>query len=123
MPKKGSKQQFCVRGHDTFICGRDKSNSCKDCRKEDRKNGHTPHPRKPVQFCPQGHDTFVVGRWESGRCKACIQYKPKPKIIKPKPQFCPNGHDINIYGRNKHGSCNECHREYLKIYCEDNKEN
>lgn len=27
------KAQFCKHGHDTAICGRDKSNACKDCKK------------------------------------------------------------------------------------------
>jgi hypothetical protein len=29
-----SKVQFCPKGHDTFVCGRNKSRQCKDCRKE-----------------------------------------------------------------------------------------
>lgn len=35
MAKKGRpKKQFCPKGHDTFICGRDKNKHCKDCAKE-----------------------------------------------------------------------------------------
>src|ERR1700686_575327 len=37
MAKRGRpKKQFCKRGHDTFICGRNTNNSCKDCCKEKR---------------------------------------------------------------------------------------
>ena len=32
MKSKISKQ-FCLNGHDTFICGRDKSGGCKECRR------------------------------------------------------------------------------------------
>lgn len=31
---KYNKKQFCPKGHDTFICGRDKSYHCKQCKKD-----------------------------------------------------------------------------------------
>lgn len=36
MAKKLGKprKQFCVHGHDTFICGRNKQNMCNDCKKQ-----------------------------------------------------------------------------------------
>jgi hypothetical protein len=37
MPAKGFKKQFCKRGHDTSICGRNRSNHCNDCSKEFKK--------------------------------------------------------------------------------------
>lgn len=30
----GPKKQFCSKGHDTFITGRDKKGACKECKKE-----------------------------------------------------------------------------------------
>ena len=32
MPAKGFKKQFCPKGHDTFITGRDRNNSCFECK-------------------------------------------------------------------------------------------
>jgi hypothetical protein len=29
--KKGERKQFCIRGHDTFICGRGKNHTCNKC--------------------------------------------------------------------------------------------
>lgn len=31
MPVKGSHKQFCIRGHDTFLIGRDGGGNCKGC--------------------------------------------------------------------------------------------
>jgi hypothetical protein len=37
MPKKGDKQRFCNRGHDTDLCGRNPANrSCRRCQADDQ---------------------------------------------------------------------------------------
>ena len=62
------KKQFCPKGHDTFVTGRDKQGRCPQCKKE-------AHPLKrgqPLkQFCSKGHDKDIVGRYPSGGCIQC----------------------------------------------------
>jgi len=36
----GYRKQICLRGHDTFICGRNKSGGCRDCKREDQKKNN-----------------------------------------------------------------------------------
>lgn len=117
------RKQFCIRGHDTFICGRNKNRSCRNCTKEDYIKNYVPHPRSKskVQFCPKGHDTFVTGRETSGRCTICEKerYIPHPRI---KLQFCSKGHDLNILGCDSDGHCSECRRLRGITYRKRNKE-
>jgi hypothetical protein len=66
---KTHKKQFCSKGHDTFIVGRNKYGQCKKCLK-DKHPLPTGAPKK--QFCPKGHDTFICGRIKSsGQCVEC----------------------------------------------------
>jgi hypothetical protein len=60
--------QFCPKGHDTFVVGRNKNNQCNECKKHS-------WPVKEIQkqFCPKGHDTFVTGRYSGSMCKECLK--------------------------------------------------
>lgn len=68
------KVQFCSKGHDTLICGRDRHLRCVECVKIN-------HPLKRgaqfKQFCPKGHDKDVVGRARDGHCKSCVSLDRK----------------------------------------------
>ena len=55
-----NKKQFCIRNHDTFICGRWKNGSCKECTKEKRRK-YELGKRPKKQFCINGHDLSIVG--------------------------------------------------------------
>jgi hypothetical protein len=74
---KGKKlKQFCVNGHDTFICGRTKNSVCNQCvlirsRIDPIKNSSI----KPI--CKNGHDISIVGRNSDGHCNECIKIKSK----------------------------------------------
>jgi hypothetical protein len=74
--------RYCIRGHDTFLVGRDKSDECKECRRlrdqrRDperrralrRKGGRSGPPKQ--RFCNRGHDTFVMGRDANSNCNEC----------------------------------------------------
>lgn len=111
MPAKGSKKQFCNHGHNTLICGKDKTNWCNDCKKDWKNRVH----KNLKQFCPKGHDTFIVGRYQyNGMCNQCRDEEHPGFIGHPKSQFCPQKHDKNAVGRYKDGSCMECGRIYRK---------
>ena len=38
--RKGTRKQFCVHGHDTFVCGRTKQRVCKDCMTDIQKSNY-----------------------------------------------------------------------------------
>lgn len=72
--KKGERRQFCLRGHDTLLCGRYKYRQCKLCvlKIEKQKCGNKLGiPLK--QFCKYGHDISIVGRDKWGACITCIK--------------------------------------------------
>ena len=67
--KIGTKlKQFCSKGHDTFVVGRDKSKRCSQCVKEK----YIPHPLSPKLICINGHDLSILGRDNRGK-GSCIQ--------------------------------------------------
>jgi hypothetical protein len=71
---KGIKDnsQFCYKGHDVFIYGRDKGGNCIKCTHVDpSKDG------RKTQICPQGHDKDIVGRTRDGSCLVCRRVKDR----------------------------------------------
>jgi len=69
--KKGSTKQFCLRNHDTFICGRDKLHRCIQCNYE--RNRIDPSKDSTIkQICINGHDTFITGRNANYNCILCL---------------------------------------------------
>jgi len=102
--KKTQDKQFCIRGHNTFICGRDSQGKCKLCRSEKRKQTYIPHPKLVTQFCFNGHDKNIVGKTSCGACRECgnirsaIRYETKKEEILLKER---NRHNINKEQRNK----------------------
>lgn len=68
------KVQFCPRGHDTFIVGRDRHLRCIKCVQID-------HPlKRGAQFkkiCSKGHDKDIIGRASDGHCKECVSLERK----------------------------------------------
>ena len=66
--KTRRKKQFCKRGHDVFIVGRNKRHRCKACWKIEHplKRGH-----QPVKFCEEGHDRSKFGIEKGSRCGKC----------------------------------------------------
>lgn len=111
------KSQFCKHGHDTFICGRTKNRTCKECKKLAWHKSYVPHPLEPKQFCPKGHDKDVVGKYKDGKCKLCIQIRDRIDPLKDSrlKEFCCNGHNITIVGRSRWRICNECIRVANRI--------
>ena len=68
---RGPYKQFCLKGHNTFICGRDSKGACVKC-KEDWHNAHyQKHLRVLKRFCKRGHDISVVGRTKAHNCNEC----------------------------------------------------
>jgi hypothetical protein len=111
------KKQFCIRGHDTFICGRSKKRMCLDCRKENNRIDPSKNSRIK-DFCVNGHEIAVVGRYSNGTCKQCKRVAVRKSIG----QFCPKGHDTFVTGRTKSRNCIICEKERRKKYREENKE-
>ena len=106
------KKQFCVHGHDTFICGRTPNGTCKECKRIQTQKSYIPHPLQPKIICSNGHDKIVVGTYKDGKCKRCIQIRDRinPNKDSRLKDFCVNGHDISIVGRSRWRICNECIR-------------
>jgi len=123
MAARRAKKQFCIHGHDTFKCGRDKSNgTCKDCGKV--RNANKPkNPKVKQQFCKRGHDTFLPGgRNKWGNCQKCKDdYNAKLRKGRPPKQFCKYGHDTFVCGRTKNHYCNDCATLRHKAYVEKHK--
>jgi hypothetical protein len=120
--KQRPLKQFCSKGHNVLICGREKSGNCKECGREYRRKRYKPHPRIYIkkQFCLRGHNTFICGRSKSGVCKDCQKLRNKgPKQLV---QFCPKNHDTFIAGRQK-GYCIQCILENRPLQKIRNKEN
>lgn len=132
-------KQFCVHGHDTFICGRNKKGMCIQCdkerirplnkqsltykrmllkRKKKRDLFRLEHPIVKKQFCKYGHDISIVGRTKHGVCVECFRIKNRKDPTKDsrKIQFCSKGHDKDIVGRYKDGHCKKCHDEHSARY-------
>jgi hypothetical protein len=63
------RKQWCLRGHDTFLTGRDSRNSCLACRHE--RNKARSKGIYPKRYCVRGHDISIMGRYASGECKRC----------------------------------------------------
>jgi hypothetical protein len=105
---KGWKKQFCIYGHDTFICGKTKNSQCNQCIDE-RHPGSIGRPKQ--QFCSRGHDTFICGRDEWSECHLCkIKYRLEHKEEK---------RSYNEKYRQEHL---EELKEYAKIYFQINKQ-
>jgi hypothetical protein len=122
MAKKGTKpwntgkhwKQFCLRNHDTWICGRTEPNgTCKLCVLENGRKDPLVDSRKK-QFCKNGHDTFVTGRTNSN-CDICLVEYTKERYK--------NFKDI-IDARNK--AWRDEHKEEIaeanRIYRQNNRE-
>jgi hypothetical protein len=73
------KPQFCKKGHDTLVTGRDTEGRCSVCRTEWTRQRYQDivsgkrvvTPKK--QFCLNNHDTFICGRDPQGKCRQCIR--------------------------------------------------
>lgn len=67
------KVQFCPRGHDTFICGKDKWRSCNDCNHEKyrRTNKIVLRVKNIEVICVKGHNKDITGRTSDGGCLLC----------------------------------------------------
>jgi hypothetical protein len=117
----GHKKQFCVRGHDTSIVGRNEKRICNGCRKPVSLNLCPPKPKK--QFCINGHDVNIVGRdANGGGCNQCKKDRHPLPTGHPKTQFCPKGHNKDVVGRNKDGSCKKCKKESHLKWLDENKD-
>jgi len=121
IPKKGHPlKQFCLRGHDTFICGR-YIGYCNDCKEEKlAKLRKGPKPR--TRFCPKGHDKDITGRYKGNQCKICSNEYIPVTIDARIRQVCSKGHKISIVGRDPDGHCVECRRLRGIEYRQRNKE-
>lgn len=87
MAKKRKKvgrlpQQFCPKGHDTFVTGRTNgSRSCIACAIERRKNiiNNIHKIEHKKRFCINNHDTWICGRDKYSNCRDCQKER---RIIK-----------------------------------------
>jgi hypothetical protein len=83
---KRERIQYCPKGHNKDLLGRDKWGHCTACLKERHplKQGAQPgnKNKKRVRFCPKGHDKDVVGRTKNYRCKQCFLDYQKEYIRK-----------------------------------------
>lgn len=77
MATKGSKKQFCLRGHDTFVYGRTKQGACKECRREDDRIDSTVKDSRLRSICVNGHDTTICGRDTNRCCRLCSNKSAK----------------------------------------------
>jgi hypothetical protein len=50
MPAKGYRKQFCPKGHDTFVVGRDKNGYCKQCNIEGARTQYKNNPGKAKEY-------------------------------------------------------------------------
>lgn len=112
-------KQFCPKGHDTFICGRNTQGRCRECDNINNRQRYEPHPRVKKQFCVNGHDTFICGRDLSGTCKDCvndrnIEYmETHPEEIKIQKHEYYEDNKEELSAKNK--EYQEKHREEIKI--------
>lgn len=53
--------QFCIKGHDTFICGRSKQYTCKDCMKVNRAKWEQLHPGRNKELSIESHLRLKFG--------------------------------------------------------------
>lgn len=123
MPAKGSRKQFCVNGHDTFVVGRTKSNGCKKClsdfnkqRKLDIKEGRLVVISKN-QFCRNGHDTFICGRDKNGYCAECnrLAHHKNLRETNLKRSFGISLADYNKMFQEQNGLCLGCYRHQSQL--------
>jgi len=127
---KGSKDkkprvQFCPKGHDTLVVGRDSSGMCTECKRI--KYVPVKVDTRIKQFCINRHDTLICGRYDNGHCIECRRIQGLERRIdidkdSRLQQFCPKGHNKDIVGRAKNRSCAECARIKSKIAYYENKE-
>jgi hypothetical protein len=119
MKKVGApKKQFCVHGHDTFVCGRTKAYLCNECRRLSRRVA-SPKRLKFIRFCSKGHDKDVVGRNKKGYCKECLREAnrewKKKNPSQAKEHALKQRHNITLKDRdkilnNQGGKCAICKR-------------
>lgn len=69
-------KQFCVRGHNTFVTGRNKRGACKEClpilNNNYRQLQHIPNPKRVKTICANGHDLTLPGaRNKFKQCTLC----------------------------------------------------
>lgn len=86
-PTKDSRlKQFCPKGHDTHIVGRNSSNSCKRCIYLGRRQWAVSHPEEfqryrykadlKTKYGLSVEQHQVMLRQQSGHCKMCGEIKP-----------------------------------------------
>jgi hypothetical protein len=124
--KNQTKKQFCLKGHDTFECGRDNKGYCNICKKESTK-GRSRIVKNPKKICIHGHDTSVVGLTIEGKCKECRKISNKKSREKNKEQLAARKHEY--YENNKEKICKKRkqyydeHREEAIIKTKEWKDN
>ncbi len=119
MKRITKNNQFCVNKHDTFICGRYRDNSCKDCRKQhylDNKKVTSQRLKSLKRIkknCLICHKSILVVPSRVNRTKYC---SVKCRLLYRRKQFCLKMHDTFILGRDKDGRCSECRRDIFRKY-------
>lgn len=106
---RGTKKQFCPKGHDTFICGRDKRRTCNQCVREKNRRNYKPHPRKSKLFCKYGHNISMVGRDSQGACKECR----RNRSLKLDHHILPEQYNKLLKLQN--GKCKLCEKDEFKF--------
>jgi hypothetical protein len=76
--KSRPKKQFCVRGHDTFKCGRTKNNNCIQCREDYIKQWNLDNKEKIAQ---QSKERYEKNKKEHNRKTKEYYKKNKKKIL------------------------------------------
>jgi hypothetical protein len=122
-PRK--KKQFCLNGHDTFICGRDKTTRrCKECLKEYAKKRYKPRVRIKKKFCKNGHEIAIVGRTKSRACRECVRLQgiEREKLSKTKKVRKKYRDSHKAKSRQYQQEHSKELAEYIRQYYQDNKE-
>lgn len=112
------KKQFCLRNHDTFICGRTKSGNCKLCSQEYNRLSVT--EIKSNRFCVNGHDTLLCGRDKYRYCKECAanyynEHKEEVKDRVLQRSYGITLEDYNKMFQNQNGLCIGCYRHQSQL--------
>ena len=133
MKSKGPpKVQFCPKGHDTFVVGRNKSRVCKQCARDiakkvrkELKEGSRVQARVKI-FCINRHRISVCGRDNQGRCNSCMEidsqawYEEHKDEMKAK--YEANKEQILEYYRKRYENNKEEIKKYIKEYVSLNRD-